>query len=59
MLIKGLVGVALLILLVQFVPIGELVRLLDPANTERWLGEAGSIAPLPIALTGMDPGVLK
>ncbi len=45
MLIKGLAGIALLILLI-LVPIGDLVQLLDPKNIERWLQEAGSFAPV-------------
>ncbi len=44
--IKGLTGIALLILLGLVVPIGELVKLLDPKNTERWLQEAGSLPPV-------------
>ena len=46
MLIKGLVGIALLILLSLVMPIGDLVQLLDPKNTQRWLLERGSMAPL-------------
>ena len=46
MLIKGLAAIALLILLSLVVPLGDLVQLLDPENTERWLQEAGGMAPL-------------
>ena len=40
MVIKGLAGIAVLILLSLVVEIGDLVQLLDPKNTERWLLEA-------------------
>ncbi len=45
MLIKGLAGIAFLILLI-LVPIGDLVQLLDPRSIERWLQEAGGFAPV-------------
>ena len=46
MVIKGLAGIAVLILLSLVVEIGDLVQLLDPKNTERWLLEAGGMAPV-------------
>ena len=46
MLIKGLAAIALLILLSLVIPMGDLVGLLDPENIERWLQEAGGMAPV-------------